>query len=863
MTTPTAAGTIQLFDRYLPGLEAGDYLATVQQTIPGVDTGGYLGPRTQAFTVRGPRFSLPSGDVGEMYPPPDSSGPYGTNLPSVVLHQRTLPWARALTADPACPWMALLSFRAAEMVPDPATGLPLRSGTVAGFLADTATLGPVIDRATVPADVLASTVTSIVVPLTVFTAVAPSLAELPYLAHVRRTDTTEQAASDAAQDGWYAVVLGNRFPDPATAVDGSGTLTVACLVSLEGLTGHLPGGTGSPAPAGSAPNLRLAVLASWPFVTDPAGTGSFARLMAGLAGGSAADPAALLPRLPVPPQAPATAAAGRLADGYAPLAARVASGEDTFAWYRGPCSPVVPQPLPPPTGGNGHYASSAEVTIYLPGQGLFDFSYAAAFEAGRLAALADRAFAVALVNARRTAFAALSTLSARLQTGQFAGQSASEVLAPKPAWRGFARALRAGMGDRLTAAIAQAPHAPAVPATPAAPRSGGPPPADPMAATRALLARDDVRALLAAQVDDGMDTVTDWLAQLALLHGVPFRHLVPDERMLPVESARLFYLDPGWIAALLDGALSVGVEGSRDLELAEAWSAPLTSAVAAKVGAVRAVRRNLPGLTVDTAPRAVTAAAAPASAPPLRSGLLVRSAVVAGWPGLVVQADGGATPLLRLDRLSPSVLLAIFDGVPGTVTLGEPRHGLRFGVADDNLVHLRLPGGAAAGATVPAAGQGDIFSACLRPVTGGAGGRVLAVGSLASALGAALAPYAPGVPMGSALFATELVQAPQQLTFGGPAAPPPAPPPTVIQFPVAPTHGPTGPPSTFPVLRPQPPLLPPPTPPPTSLSGLLPTFPLHLDEAVTAREPADEVPPGEPAGTPPEGNDAQPDKTGE
>ena len=49
-----------------------------------------------------------------------------------------------------------------------------------------------------------------------------------------------------------------------------------------------------------------------------------------------------------------------------------------------------------------------------------------------------------------------------------------------------------------------------------------------------------------------------------LLYRVPFTNLVADERMLPPDSMRFFYLDPGWLKCLLEGACSVGRSCSRD-----------------------------------------------------------------------------------------------------------------------------------------------------------------------------------------------------------------------------------------------------------------------------------------------------------
>jgi len=68
---------------------------------------------------------------------------------------------------------------------------------------------------------------------------------------------------------------------------------------------------------------------------------------------------------------------------------------------------------------------------------------------------------------------------------------------------------------------------------------------------------------------------------------------------------------------------------------------------------------------------------------------------VSGWPGLHVRAyrrdvvgDSEIVPesnpdrikVLRLERLAPAVLLALFDGVPALVHIEEPRQGIQFGV---------------------------------------------------------------------------------------------------------------------------------------------------------------------------------------
>jgi hypothetical protein len=69
------------------------------------------------------------------------------------------------------------------------------------------------------------------------------------------------------------------------------------------------------------------------------------------------------------------------------------------------------------------------------------------------------------------------------------------------------------------------------------------------------------------------------------------------------------------------------------------------------------------------------------------TGFVLRSAVVSGWPGLEVKGYTDATKstpceLKRFDRVAPTVLLCIFKGVAGYVTIAEPAEALHFGVKE-------------------------------------------------------------------------------------------------------------------------------------------------------------------------------------
>lgn len=167
------------------------------------------------------------------------------------------------------------------------------------------------------------------------------------------------------------------------------------------------------------------------------------------------------------------------------------------------------------------------------------------------------------------------------------------------------------------------------------------------------------------------DQIKEWLAKLTLLYGVPFEHIAANSTMLPEESIRFFYVDPNWTNALMDGALSIGVQSSKDLLIQVAVNEPSRRSVKAAQHTVRRklAKAELPE-EVDVQPMA---------------GLLMRSELVAGWPGMEIlpYEDTAGTQIitiLRMDRISPDVMLCLFAKVPAKIIIREPKETLCFGV---------------------------------------------------------------------------------------------------------------------------------------------------------------------------------------
>jgi hypothetical protein len=171
-----------------------------------------------------------------------------------------------------------------------------------------------------------------------------------------------------------------------------------------------------------------------------------------------------------------------------------------------------------------------------------------------------------------------------------------------------------------------------------------------------------------AEIDHASEPVLEWLGRLRLLQGVPFEYLVPDDGLLRPETMRFFYVDRNWTDAAVDGALATGAYSTRDrLQLQQRHAA-----VRDAVDAEERRQRVGPAVT-STGPATIT-------------GFLLRSRAVSGWPGMHVRGfrTSGTTErqlaVLRMERLSPAVLLVLFDDIPDRMEIEEPRQGIQFGV---------------------------------------------------------------------------------------------------------------------------------------------------------------------------------------
>lgn len=756
MTSPPPQGTLQFYDGLYSALPAGPYTLKVKHVVTPPD--GSAPPSyhlEQAFNVDAPEFQLDPGAVGSVYPADGATAVLDHMVATLVLDDPALPWERNLVPNGATgpgqerpSWLALLLFAEGEIYLRPGTSTPLQTMTVSELLSadPNTTLAPQFPPKWVSPDLLSSQCQTILIPGTSWS-VLPSRDDLKYLSHCRVVNAPDE------DPGMVAVMFGNRLPLANTAATPAAPLKYyAHLVSLEGFADYLEPGLPLPQKKfGSGPvDVRMVSLYSWSFVSLPDTGIDYEQLIEGLITSQTQTPVLrLAPEMTVPLPLPVS---DRLSQGYAPITLRSLSGEESFAWYRGPFSAVVPQSLPavgnPPVPVSAA-TSADELMIYIADQGLFDLSYAAAWNMGRGLALANSGFAKAIARYRRTARTGVQMMAQRRSISLTADASLSSLPGCGEVKRSFSRKIGAGLARDWTEAMR------AIAGKSERGRmSGRPPrlrrPPQPTLAPMAILAERGMSEVLAAYVADAADPVADWLAALSRLEPVPFSSLVPDPRMVPVESIRFFYLDPTWIDALVAGALSLGVSTLLDLAIAGVLAPDLMARM--KDAGRRKLKRRFGERELGGSP-------VPAS------GLLIRSQVISSWPTLAIGGSAAGVPLnvVRDAVLAPGVRLVMFEGIPDTVMLAEPYQGLQFGVPENGVVprYVTSAGPIGGEMPVPPVPPGG-YSAFLATYTNAARPGVILVSTLAGALRTSTGA---GSTFGAGDFALQMVSAPEMQLF--------------------------------------------------------------------------------------------------
>ena len=225
-----ASGYIRYFDSIRPPLKQGDYEIQLAQNFR--ERGEGDAPDTvlmsdqtakQYFTVEGSQWSIDPLTVHARYPPKNQQGVLlDHTLPKIVFQNKSLPWERSISGsvtNPNTPWLGLLMFTEYEFT----TGCRVLEEQNTFNMPSS---GAVVNT---PMDIRVLSVDQ-----TLLRNIAPTLEDLPYLAHALQVNTKDKEICGSDEDGIFSVILGNRVP---TEED---TGYHVCLVSLEGQQDNLP-----------------------------------------------------------------------------------------------------------------------------------------------------------------------------------------------------------------------------------------------------------------------------------------------------------------------------------------------------------------------------------------------------------------------------------------------------------------------------------------------------------------------------------------------------------------------------------------------------------------------------------------------
>jgi hypothetical protein len=218
-------GFFVLHPAVLPPVPAGPYTlhGEVEDMPPGP-----VAPLDTHISVSSPRYTMPPDQILSTFPPANGEGAYRATLPQIVLKRRTLPWERKVDADERIPWLALVVIAEGE-------GSLSAESPIEQCISDFSKVPQPSDR-----DVATSVYLS--VTQTVVNGVFPCKEDLELLAHVREVDLSDSELASGDDDGFLAVVVANRLPQPGfdEATGPTPKKYLACLINLETQVAVLP-----------------------------------------------------------------------------------------------------------------------------------------------------------------------------------------------------------------------------------------------------------------------------------------------------------------------------------------------------------------------------------------------------------------------------------------------------------------------------------------------------------------------------------------------------------------------------------------------------------------------------------------------
>lgn len=340
-----------------PVLNGGRYTVRVAQKVE--EPAEQHFEETEEFYVASRAYTLEADTVFSVSPAENECGDFSGLIPFITLKNETLPWEYRIREDiggKPVPWVALIVISSGE-------GAEESDLTVGELLGTRPSNIYFPDKSLLPGltiekdDDLCHVVD---LPKELYDSIIPSFEEMILLTHARRVDLADTEDRVAALDGDFSVIMANRFIPTGKEEMQKSTVH---LVSMMGMTEKIPE---------SCDIVRLVSLHRFNVFSVHDNSETFAGLIEGLSRNTGIigydRTNEVLKRC------------------YVPKRHSTRTGETTYSLYR---SPLIPYENRRIDTDSAHTADGR--LIYDSERGIFDVSYAAAFQMGRLIALKRKA----------------------------------------------------------------------------------------------------------------------------------------------------------------------------------------------------------------------------------------------------------------------------------------------------------------------------------------------------------------------------------------------------------------------------------------------------------------------------------------
>ncbi len=522
----------------------------------------------------------------------------------------------------------------------------------------------------------------------------PNTLPYQYLAHVRTINGSGMALAGVEDTAVFSIVVGSRSGQLDNVTPTTMTVHLASIEGVEDMVFPI-----------KARYVALCSLYSWNYTVMPLNTlnvpDAFEQL--GRTLGQLRAPEDIINPLKVSSDKVTMRIASRLNDGYTLVKYQTQTGEPTVALFRGPLTPTYVNTL-----DNLNKCSNSGVDLQILDKeiGLMDITYSVAWQVGRTLALGDESFTAAL-GRLRTAIGKESLKAAKLRTikekNETSIRTRREVLDDLSNVVESLANIHIGRGlPQRPLLLGDDPEMP--PPQPPLFSPGGPKkrwhrhrllkrqipdlsfsaprieekyPEEALAVARSLAKSSDGGIYDETNYPESTDwmIVLSWLVDRMFLAGIPAHYLITDPSHLEPETLRFFRIDPNWIDALIDGALSLGNHMGTDLD---------------RVAIKKALNEYLDHENPETGLKTQIPT----------YGFYLRSDLVTMFPDLrvevlppkkdqppAVEGDPPAgAPLFRHEIVTDGVMLGLVDRVPrspefGRLVFTQPPHQQRFAVA--------------------------------------------------------------------------------------------------------------------------------------------------------------------------------------